>query len=151
MASCSRASYRHFAIDISENDARSPHWRTACERRPRRSSSMTCFPRRKVPHSSQSFASHVRASSLVVKTGNSRGEAPYAFSEILRKVLGSHPRGFLDIGLVEDGAFLHGPDGFLVKRCSGEVGKDQDRTARSSGHDAGKFSDNRFDLGCRTF
>jgi hypothetical protein len=56
----------------------------------------------------------------------SPGELHHVLRKRNREAFGSHPCGFLDIGLVEDCAFLHGSNCVLVKRRSSEIGKDQD-------------------------
>jgi len=53
------------------------------------------------------------------------GEAGQAVGVLVREVGCSHPCSFFDVRFVKNGLFFHGPKGFTVKRCFGEIGKRQ--------------------------
>src|SRR5258708_30190101 len=92
----------------------------------------------------QSFLAGLKSGKLAA------GEAAQALRERMRKVLRSHPRGFLDMRLVEDGALFHGLNGFLIKGCSREIGQDQYGIARKLSHNFGNSPANLLDLTSRT-
>src|SRR4029077_1131677 len=92
----------------------------------------------------QSFLAGLKSGELAA------GEAAQALRECMRKVLCSHPRRFLDMRLVKDGALFHGLNGFFVKGCSREIGQDQYRTARKRSNNIGNRPANLFDLSRRT-
>src|SRR5258708_9909623 len=91
----------------------------------------------------QSFVAGLESGKLAA------GEATQALSERMRKVLCSHPCGFLDMRLVKNGALFHGLNGFLVHGCSREIGQDQYRIARKRSHNFGNCPANLLDLSRR--
>ena len=66
--------------------------------------------------------------------------------EVSREILCPYPCRFPDVGFVEDRAFLDCPNSLHVKRCLGEIRKQQHRTAWLDRHIFGNCPCNLFDF-----